>query len=223
MKVYGYCRVSRCDQEESGLGLADQEAKIRAYCELYGLGLVEIVKETASGKSLDRQGLQAILQALKSGRAEGVIVAKLDRLTRSVKDFGELLEDYFSDRFSLFVVSEQIDTRTAAGRLLLNLLTSVAQWERETIGERTKAALKQKRERGEKTGGHVPFGYDADARGKLTVNENEQKAIARIIELRGQGHTYEAIAGILNRDGILTKQGKLWCKASVFKLYRKVA
>lgn len=223
MKVYGYCRVSTDGQAESGLGLADQEAKIRAYCELYGLELVEIIKDAASGKSLERAGLQSALQALKSGRAEGVIVAKLDRLTRSVKDLGALLEDYFADRFSLFVVSEQIDTRTAAGRLLLNLLTSVAQWERETIGERTKAALKQKRERGEKTGGHVPFGYDADACGKLTANENEQKAIARIIELRGKGYTYEEIANALNRDGILTKQGKLWCKASVFKIYKKAA
>lgn len=223
MKVIGYCRVSTNDQAESGLGLADQEAKIRAYCELYGLELVEIVKDAASGKSLDRAGLQLILKALKSGKAQGVIVAKLDRLTRSVKDLGGLLEDYFADRFSLFVVSEQIDTRTAAGRLLLNLLTSVAQWERETIGERTKAALKQKQERGEKTGGNVPFGYDADACGRLTVNEDEQKAIARIIELRGKGYTYEEIANELNRDGILTKQGKTWSKASVFKIYKKAA
>lgn len=223
MKVYGYCRVSTDGQAESGLGLADQEAKIRAYCELYGLELVEIVKDAASGKSLERPGLQAILRALKDGKAEGIIVAKLDRLTRSVKDLGCLLEDYFAERFSLFVVSEQIDTRTAAGRLLLNLLTSVAQWERETIGERTKAALQQKRKRGEKTGGYVPFGYDADACGKLAANDDEQKAIARIIELRGKGYTYEAIAEALNRDGILTKQGKAWSKASVFKIYKKAA
>lgn len=223
MKVYGYCRVSTNDQAESGLGLADQEAKIRAYCELYGLELVEIVKEASSGKSLEREGLQSTLRALKSGKAEGVIVAKLDRLTRSVKDLGALLEDYFADSFSLFVVSEQIDTRTAAGRLLLNLLTSVAQWERETICERTKAALKQKRARGEKTGGYVPFGYDTDACGKLSANANEQEAIARIMELRGKGHTYEAIADVLNADGILTKQGKAWSKASVFKIYKKAA
>lgn len=223
MKVIGYCRVSTDGQAESGLGLADQEAKIRAYCELYGLELVEIVRDAASGKSLERPGLQFTLQVLKSGKAEGLIVAKLDRLTRSVKDLGFLLEDYFAERFSLFVVSEQIDTRTAAGRLLLNLLTSVAQWERETIGERTKAALKQKRERGEKTGGYVPFGFDADACGKLATNENEQKAIARIIELRGKGHTYEAIAEALNKDGILTKQGKTWSKASVYQIYKKAA
>lgn len=99
----------------------------------------------------------------------------------------------------------------------------MAQWERETIGERTKAALKQKRERGEKTGGYVPFGFDADADGKLATNENEQKAIARIIELRGNWYTYEAIAEALNRDGILTKQGKAWSKASVYQIYKKAA
>lgn len=223
MKVIGYIRVSTDGQADSGLGLADQEAKIRAYCDLYDLELVEVISDAASGKNMERPGLRAALNMLSKGGAAGIIVAKLDRLTRSVRDMGELLDNYFSSKFSLVVVAEQIDTRTAAGRLCLNLLISVAQWERETIGERTKSALGVKKQRGEKTGGYVPFGYDADKDGKLTENQKEQEAIARIKELRGQGYTYEAVADALNRDGLFTKTGKTWTKASVYKIYNKAA
>ncbi len=148
MKVIGYLRVSTQEQEQSGLGLEAQQEKIRAYCGLYDLELVDMVQDAASGKSLKgREGLALALAMLARGEVEGLIVAKLDRLTRSVKDLGELIENYFA-KYSLFVVAEQVDTRTASGRLVLNLLTSVAQWERETIGERTAAALGAKRERG---------------------------------------------------------------------------
>ena len=161
MKVLGYTRVSIEDQERSGLGLEDQEAKIKSYCDLYDLDLVTLLNDTASGKSMhNREGFQQSLAALRKGEAEGLIVAKLDRLTRSVRDLGTLLEDYFEKQYSLFVVQEQVDTRTAAGRLMLNVLMSVAQWEREIISERTTDALAAKRLRGEKTGGSVPFGFD---------------------------------------------------------------
>ena len=115
MKVVGYIRVSTVEQEESGLGIEDQEAKIRAYCDLYGLELVELFTDAASGKNLQRVGLESALGRLADGAAEGLIVAKLDRLTRSVRDLGALLEDYFKDS-SLVVVAEQVDTRTASGR-----------------------------------------------------------------------------------------------------------
>lgn len=222
MKVIAYLRVSTTEQEQSGLGLIDQENRIRAYCGLYDLEIVEVIQDAASGKNLDRPGLKKAMAMLDQGKADGLIVAKLDRLTRSVKDMGTLLEDYFTEKNSFFVVAEQIDTRTAGGRLLLNLLTSVAQWERETIGERTKAALSVKKAKMEKTGGHVPFGYDCN-NGKLTANAQEQKAISRIRELRAKGRTFQEIADTLNKQGVQTKLGKTWTKAHVFKIYQKVA
>lgn len=88
MKVVAYLRVSTDNQQESGLGLSDQEQKIIGYCKLYDLELVKIIKEAASGRSLDRPGLQEALNMLEKGEAEGLIVAKLDRLTRSVRDMG---------------------------------------------------------------------------------------------------------------------------------------
>lgn len=221
MKVVGYIRVSTTEQDQSGLGLADQEAKIRAYCDLYNLSLVEIKKDAATGKNIERPGLQDALAMLKSGQVEGIIVAKLDRLTRSVRDMGILLDKYFQ-KYGLFVVTEQINTTTAAGRMLLNLLTTISQWEVETISERTAAALAVKKRNGERVG-TIPYGYDCDANGKLTANEKEQETIAKIKSLRENGYSFEAIARQLNSDGILTKLGKQWSKASVFKIYNKAA
>jgi site-specific DNA recombinase len=86
---------------------------------------------------------------LQAHEAEGLAVCKLDRLTRSVRDLGGLIEIYFSNGIALLSVGEQIDTTTAAGRFMLNVLGSVAQWERETIGERTATALRHKRAKGE--------------------------------------------------------------------------
>ena len=222
MRVVGYIRVSTAEQEESGLGIEAQEAKVRAYCDLYGLELVELFTDAASGKNLQREGIEAALGRLVDGAAEGLIVAKLDRLTRSVRDLGALLEDYFKDS-SLVVVAEQVDTRTAAGRLVLNLLTSVAQWERETIGERTRDALRAKRRRGEKTGGTVPFGFDAREDGRLVENRQEQLVLNQIKALRAKGYGYKRIAAALNHDGHLTKTGRAWNHVLVGNVVRKAA
>ena len=216
MKVIGYIRVSTDGQDQSGLGLADQEQKVRAYCELYGLELVEVIKDAASGKSMLRSGLQDALAMLRSGHADGLVVAKLDRLTRSVKDMGHLLDGYFRDKFGFFVVAEQIDTRSAAGRFVLNLLTSVAEWERETIGERTKAAMAMKKERREYTGGNVPFGFNV-VDGKLVEDVQEQDILHRINRLRAKGHTLQEIADELNADGVATKRGRPWSYGTVSK------
>lgn len=221
MKVVAYVRVSTDQQEASGLGLEAQEAKIKSYCGLYDLDVIASFQDAASGKSLKRDGLIEALSALSQGQAEGLIVAKLDRLTRSVGDLGALLEDYFSSRFSLFVVAEQVDTRTAAGRLVLNLLTSVAQWERETIGERTRDALKAKRNRGEKTGGGVPFGFSLN-NGMLEEEPQEQAVIRQVKALRLKGFGYKRIAAALNEEGFTTKTGKHWSHVLVRKLLKRV-
>jgi DNA invertase Pin-like site-specific DNA recombinase len=143
-KVLGYVRVSREEQAE-GDSPKVQEDRLRAYAALYGLQLVDVLHDLGqSGKSLDRPGVRAALAALDAGRADGLLVAKLDRLTRSVRDLAELLETYFGERggFDLISVNEQIDTRTANGRMMLRILTTVAEWERETIVERTAEALR---------------------------------------------------------------------------------
>jgi len=136
-KTIAYLRVSTDKQADRGVSLDAQRAKLKAYAELYELDLVEIIVDAGhSAKSVDRPGLQRALGMLKVGEAEALLVVKLDRLTRSVVDLGTLVERYFAPgKAALLSVGEQIDTRSAAGRLVLNVLASVSQWEREAIGD----------------------------------------------------------------------------------------
>ena len=142
IRVVGYVRVSTEEQASHGVSLAAQTAKIRAYAALYELELVDVVEDAGqSAKTLNRPGLQQALTMSRSGAAQGLLVAKLYRMSRSVSDVATLIDSYFGDRAryqaTLLPVADQVDTRTAAGRLVLNVLAAVSQWEREAIGERT--------------------------------------------------------------------------------------
>jgi DNA invertase Pin-like site-specific DNA recombinase len=162
---------------------------------------------------------------LRKGEAGGLLIAKLDRLTRSVGDWQDLIEGYFGDRAGkqLLSVQDCIDTRTAAGRLVLNVLLSVAQWEREAIGERTRDALQHKIAKGERCG-RVRFGFDLAADGKMLVpNAAEQGAIGLMRELRAAGHSYPAIAAALDARGLSTKGGKPWLPMTVRNILKRTA
>ena len=93
-----------------------------------------------SAKSLNRLGLQRLMESVRDGKVQGVIVAKLDRLTRSVEDLCRLLELFEKRKVALFSVAESLDTGSAAGRLVTTIMGAVSQWEREAIGERTRDA-----------------------------------------------------------------------------------
>ena len=173
MRVIAYASVSTTDQADNGISLDAQQGKMRAYASLYGLEVVEMIVDAGeSGKSLNRPGLQRALSLLKSGKADGLVVAKLDRLSRSVSDWQRLIRDFFSEKAGkqLLSVADCIDTRTAAGRLVLTILAAISEWEREAIGERTRDALQHKIRNGQRVG-KVRFGYDLcrrwrDPRGK---------------------------------------------------------
>ncbi len=208
MKVIAYTRVSTEEQATQGVSLAAQEAKLRAYCDLYGHELLEVVVDAGeSAKTLNRPGLQRALAALKAGEAEGLLVLKLDRLTRSVRDLGELLENYFQ-RSALLSLQEQCDTSTAAGRLVLNLLTSVAQWERESTGERTRTALQHKKSQGVKLG---------------APSLKDGATIARAAALKAEGLTLRQVAEQLTAEGFQTLRGGRWEAMTVKRLLDREA
>lgn len=222
MRVLLYARVSTADQSDNGVSLDAQQAKLEAYASLYDLVVVEtIVDAGESAKSLNRPGLQRALELLRSGQADGLAVVKLDRLTRSVGDWQELIDDYFGEKAGkqLFSVADSIDTRTAAGRLVLNVLLSVAQWEREATGERTREALRHKIRNGEHCG-KVRFGYDVAPDGKTLVpNPAEQRAVVLMIDLRAAGYTLRQIAATLTARGIVTKEGgAVWTHTAVARI-----
>lgn len=213
MKAVGYVRVSTEDQADKGLSLDAQRDRIKRYAELYGLELVMILEDKGvSAKTLKRDGVQAALMVLERGEAQALVVSALDRLTRSVKDLGDLLDEYFGEGGAqLLSVAEQIDTRTAGGRLVLNILGSVAQWQRENISENTARVARYKREQGEYTGGHVRYGYAIDPKSRKLVPETREQRIKAIaIELRNKGRSLREIGRELARRGFLTRKGSLW-------------
>lgn len=192
-RVMGYGRVSTDDQGENGVGLAAQEAAIRDKAERSGWELLDVVTDTASGKSMrKRPGLERCLAVLDSGFAEALVVAKLDRLSRSLVDFGHLLERAKAKGWKIVVLDMDLDMTTAAGEMTANTLMNFAQFERRLIGERTKAALAVKRLQGVRLG-RPP---------KL-----EDKLVRRIGRLHDAGTSLGAIARQLNDDAVPTAHG----------------
>ena len=206
-RVVGYIRVSTEKQADHGVSLEAQRAKLEGYAQLYDLDLVDVMIDAGvSAKTLDRPGLQQALGMLRKGQATALLVTKLDRLTRSVKDLSILLERYFAKRYALMSVTDQVDTSTAAGRLVVNVLMSVAQWEREAIGERTRDALQHKKTRGEKLGGDVPYGYRVAPNGTLILEPHEQAMLALIRQWRAARLSLRAITAELAAQGYLTRK-----------------
>ncbi len=210
-RTIAYVRVSSEKQVDFGVSLDAQQAKVTAYASLYDLDLVEVIVDAGlSAKTLEREGLQRALGMLKTGKADALLVVKLDRLTRSVGDLGKLIETYFAPgKAALLSVSEQIDTRSATGRMVLNILASVSQWEREIIAERTSEAMKHKQSQGEYIGGKAPYGFDL-VDGELIPNDFEQDVIRQAKRLRESGLSLNAVAKELEKVGILTRNNKVF-------------
>jgi DNA invertase Pin-like site-specific DNA recombinase len=224
MKAIGYVRVSTDRQAEQGVSLEAQEAKIRAMAMVQGADLSEVIVDGGeSAKSLNRPGLQRLLGLVNAGKIDAVIVAKLDRLTRSVKDLCELLELFEKRKVALISVAESLDTGSAAGRLVITIMGAVSQWEREAIGERTRDALRHKRGKGERVG-NIEFGYRLAADGlHLEPDPSEQAALSIIRQLRTGGQSFRAIAGTLNRSGHRTRRSTLWRLESVVRVIKQEA
>jgi site-specific DNA recombinase len=224
MRVVTYSRVSTTEQRDHGVSLDAQEAKTSGYAALYDLEVVAVIRDAGeSGKNLKRPGLQRALTMLRNGEADGLVIAKLDRLTRHVGDWQALITDYFNERSGkqLFAVADSIDTRSAGGRLVLNMLLSVAQWEREIIAERTRAALRYKISIGERAG-RLPYGWDVADDGKtLILNATEQAGLAMMRQLRGEGRKLREIEAAMNEAGFRTKHGKPLNFATISRILKR--
>jgi len=216
MKALGYVRVSTDKQAERGISLEAQAEKIRAMAVVHGTTLAEIIVDGGeSAKSLNRPGMARLLAMVDAGQVQTVIIAKLDRLTRSVKDLCTLLERFERRGVALVSVAESLDTSSAAGRLVLNIMTAVSQWEREAIGERTRDAMRHKRSQGERVG-NIQYGYRLAADGRhLEEDPAEQTVLAEIRHLRQHGATLRGIAAALNRRAFQTRRGTAWRLESV--------
>ena len=224
-RTVAYIRVSTDKQATSGASLAAQRAKIDAYAALYDLALVAVeVDAGVSAKTLKRPALARALSMLDTGEVDALLVVKLDRLTRSIRDLDTLISRYFDREGgpALMSVSEQIDTRSAAGRLVLNVLAAVSQWEREAIGERTRAVKAHQRTEGRFLGGALPLGSGVGDDNRLTRDEAEAEALALILDLRAGGMSLRRIAAELNQRGVPSR-GKRWHATTVARVVKRAA
>jgi len=211
-RAYGYLRVSTDAQADSGLGLEAQRSAITAAAARLGLDLGDVFTDAGLSGALeleDRPGLFAAVNALKRG--DVLLVAKRDRLGRDVVAVAML--ERLTARKGARIISaagEGTEGTDAASMLQRRILDAFGEYERLIIGQRTKAALKAKRDRGERAG-NIPFGYSLNADGRtLDANADEQHVIGLLRELKAAGYTLRQIADELNRQGFTTRRGTAW-------------
>lgn len=208
--MIGYLRVSTEEQATSGLGLDAQRGSIERYADAHGWNVVWNVDEGLSAKSLARPQLQAALTRLnvlpKRREVDGIVVAKLDRLSRSVHDFSGILKLANARKWAVVAIDLGVDTSTPTGKLVANVMMSVAEWEREVIGERTSAAMQAAKRQGRHMG----------RISRLPPNTGD-----RLMELRAT-HSIAGTAAQLNVEGFTTSTGSLWSANNVAKVCRRL-
>jgi site-specific DNA recombinase len=208
MKI-AYTRVSSDEQSHEGVSLEMQAGKIASYCDVKDWTLAETITDAGySAKSLQRPGMQRVLAMVEAGQVEAVIVYKLDRLTRSVSDLDRLVKLFDTHGVALVSLQESLDATTATGRLMMNLLASVSQWEREVIGERTKDAMQHLKATGQTYSRPV---FDDDA------------TLACMQHLQAQGMSLHGIAAELNAAHVPTARGGLWRASTVRQILGRSA
>lgn len=206
LKAAIYIRVSTEEQAKEGYSLAAQEERLKAYALSQDWDVVKVYREDGkSAKDLDRPQLQTMLQDIKNGLIDVVLVYRLDRLTRSVLDLYNLLEDFEKYNVKFKSATEVYDTTTATGRLFITLVAALAQWERENLAERVKMGMLKKAALGEWSGGIAPFGYEYK-NGKFYIVEHEVEIVKKMFKMaRTAG--MDKIARILNKEGYRTRKG----------------
>lgn len=193
-----YRRVSTREQAISGAGLAAQKTKIRMGLAFKDLKIHnwDCVDEGKSGKDLKRDGLDQALKIVRSGEASGIVVSKLDRLSRRVLDYSTLMDTAQKEGWSIIILDPDIDLRNPIGKMIAGILALFAEFERDMISQRTMDGLAEKRAAGVRLG--RPRSVD-------------DRVLKQIIRAYVQKPNYSAIARWLNETGVPTPQGgKMW-------------
>jgi len=172
MNVVGYCRVSTKDQD-----LTIQEEAIKKLCEYRKFTLLNIYMDKASGKNTEREYFQKMLAALKDNTKgiEGVVIYKLDRIGRSIRNLLEIVDFLSKENIQLITVVDNIDTTTAQGRLFFSISAAFAEYEREMINERTQTGIRYAREAGTKFGRPIKKVSLSEIRHKLAMGVPKSK------------------------------------------------
>jgi site-specific DNA recombinase len=217
-----YTRVSSRNQAEADYSsLETQRERLEAYCKSQENYTIYRVYEDGgySADSLDRPALREMLRDIKDGKLNCILAYKIDRLTRSVKDF-HLLMDVF-DRYGVKFVSvtQSLDTQNPMGRLLRNVLLDFAQFEREMTADRTRDKMHQRAQKGLWNGGNVPYGYRAENK-RLVINPDESARVQFMFERFALSPSLSRLREDLHRRGWYTRSNKPWSKTALDQILR---
>jgi DNA invertase Pin-like site-specific DNA recombinase len=202
--MFGYTRVSTEEQAQTGNGLEAQRATIDAEAERRGWTLEHFADEGVTGKIIG-PSLREVLQLLASGQGDGLVVAKMDRLARSIINAANIIEAAQAQGWSLVVLDLGVDLTTPAGEAMAHMMATFAQFERRLISERTKAALSAKKARGERLG-----------RKRVAPTS----VVRRIVKARDTGLSFAKIAAALEADDILSPEGhSTWQPSTVRRIH----
>lgn len=206
-----YCRVSTDEQAREGVSLEEQQERLKAYCRAMGwTDQVEIfVDDGYSAKNMERPELQRLLHAVKNGSVSRIMVTKLDRMSRRLLDLLNLIDLFQDYEVSFVSISESFDTNTPSGRLTLQVLGAVAEFERERIRERVFENMLHAASSG-KWLTQSPYGYDLVDK-SLVINNREAEIVRRVYDMYlNEGSGFYTIAKSLNEGGIPSRQRKEW-------------
>lgn len=228
-RCYGYVRVSTKQQTDEGLSLENQRKKINAWAVMSDHEVVKIYEDKGvTGTSIDaRKDLKALLLTIKHG--ETLVTLAFSRLSRSARDFLNIVHDLGMRGCRIVIINEGLDTKTPYGRFAATMFSAVAELEADIISHRVTDAMKLKKEKGEFVG-RIPYGWKlSDGPGSdLIEHPEEQQVIAKIKEWRnsinveGRQYSYDAIADILTREGIKPPgKSKKWTQSTVNRIYNR--
>lgn len=208
-----YIRVSTDEQANEGISLSMQEAKLKAYCELRELEIIEVICDAgvSAGKPLaSREGGRQILDLVKRNQVQAVVAFKLDRLFRNCADCLTTTAQWDKRDIALHLVDlggQTLDTSSAMGRFFLTVMAGAAELERGLVCERTTTAMAHKKALGQRVG-DIPYGHQlADDGITLLPHNGEQALIDAIRDARSRGLSGRAIVAELTRQGFTTRKG----------------
>lgn len=203
-----YIRVST-ERQVEGYSIEGQITQIEQYCQFNGYELVDIYADRGiSGKSMNRPELQRMLNDAKNGKLDCVMVYKTNRLARNTSDLLTIVEELHRQNVEFFSLSERMEVKNSTGKLMLQILASFSEFERNTILENIYTGQYQRALEGYYQG-NLPLGYNniPDNKKELMINQHEANIVKYIFESYAKGHGYRKIANALNHKGYVTKKG----------------
>ena len=219
-----YTRVSTDNQAEKEFSSCEaQEQKIRSFIDSQQDWQVFDVYSDGgySGATLERPALHKLMADVRIGKIDIVLVYKIDRLTRSPKDFYQLIESFERANLDFISITERFDTSTPAGRLLRNIMLTFSQFERELTSERTKDKLLERAKKGMSNGGLTPYGYLRKDK-KLIIDEKESAVIKSIFDTYLETQSLAAVYGYLKDKRIHNKKGEYFGKTNISHILHNV-